>query len=194
MKYMRSNPLLFGLALFLAGTATGRAATTNVAFGGPALTFRPSVITINQGDTVIWTQAPGGVSNHTVTGPAADPLCGGSIVTSCSWTFTNAGTFLYRCNTHLGFGMTGAVNVVAAPVPVVPAVLTNLTVLSNGLAQFQVLGTAAHTNHVQASTNLGASNWTTISTVFPSTNAFIVTDSNAPNYQLRFYRVVQPSP
>ena len=177
MKDLRSNPVLFGLALFLAGAATVPAATTNVAYGGPALTFRPAVITINQGDTVIWTQAPGGLSNHTVTGPASDPLCGGSVVISCSWTFTNAGTFLYHCNTHAGFGMTGAVNVVTAPVSVVAAVLTNLTVLSNGLAQFQVLSTASHTNHVQASGDIASSNWTTISTVFPSTNSFIVTDS-----------------
>lgn len=43
-----------------------------------------------------------------------------------------------------------------------------------------------------SSTNLAVSNWTTISTVVPATNSFIVTDSNAPAFQLRFYRVVQP--
>jgi len=192
MKSTRLNLLLFTLALLLDGAATGHAATTNVAYGG-AFTFRPAVVNIKQGDTVIWTDT-GSIHNHTVTGPASDPLCGGATVTSCSWTFTNAGSFAYRCNVHQFSGMTGLVVVAAAPVPVVPAVLTNMTVLSNGQAQFQVLSTALHTNHVQASTNLAVSNWTTISTVFPNTNSFIVTDSNAPGFQLRFYRVVQPSP
>jgi len=189
LKYL----IVITIALLPALTSTSHAATTNVAYGG-ALTFRPAVVNIQQGDTVIWTDT-GVTHNHTVTGPASDPLCGSAIVTSCSWTFTNTGTFLYHCITHLGFGMTGAVNVATAPVIVVPAVLTNMTVLSNGLAQFQVLSTASHTNQVQTSTNPTVSNnWTTISTVFTNTNSFIVTDSNAPNFQLRFYRVVQPSP
>lgn len=187
-------PILLAVT-FITATSVGRAATANVGYGGTGqFTFRPPVITINQGDTVVWTNAPGGTLNHTVTGPASDPLCGGSVVTMCSWTFTNAGTFLYHCNTHISFGMTGAVNVVASPVPVVPAVLTNMTVLSNGQAQFQVLSTALHTNHIQASTNLATTNWTTISTIVPATNTFTVTDSNAPDFQLRFYRVIQPSP
>lgn len=180
------------VSLMTPGASISHAATVNVDFGG-ALTFRPAVVNINQGDTVIWTDT-GTIHNHTVTGPASDPLCGGATVTSCSWTFTNAGSFAYKCNLHQFSGMTGLVVVAAAPVPVVPAVLTNMTVLSNGLTQFKVLSSALHTNHIQASTNLALSNWTTIATVFPNTNSFIVTDSNAPGFQLRFYRVVQPSP
>lgn len=176
----------------LLGFAHGTpAATTNVAYGGASTTFRPAAVTITQGDTVVWTLA-GGLNNHTVTGPPSEPLCGGSVVSTCSWTFTNVGSFAYQCNNH--FGMTGVVNVVAAPVPITPAVLTNMTVLSNGMAQFQVFSTAQRTNQIQASTNLAVSNWTTISTIVPTTNAFIVTDSNAPGFELRFYRVVQPSP
>lgn len=170
--------------------STASAATTNVAYGNPN-TFRPAAVTITQGDTVIWTLA-GGLNNHTVTGPPSEPLCGGGVVSSCSWTFTNVGSFAYQCNNHPG--MTGVVNVVAAPVPVTPAVLTNMTVLSNGMAQFQVFSTAQRTNQIQASTNLALSNWTTISTVVPTTNFFMVTDSNAPGFELRFYRVVQPVP
>lgn len=164
------------------------AATTNVQYGG-ALTFRPAVVNIKQGDTVTWTDT-GTTHNHTVTGPASDPLCGSAMVTSCSWKFTNAGSFAYRCNTHNLSGMTGLV--VVAATPVTPALLTNAAMLSNGLAQFKVLTTAFHTNQVQASTNIAASNWSTTSTVVTGTNFFIITDSNAPNFQLRFYRVVQP--
>ncbi len=193
MKTQRTKikSLLAG-ALLLCPAFCSLAATTNVLFGGTnGFAFRPVVVNITQGDTVNWTDA-GTVHNHTVTGPPSDPLCGGAFVTSCSWTFTNAGSFAYQCNTHLG--MTGLVVVAAAPVPIVPAVLTNLTVLSNGQAQFQVFSTAQRTNHVQATTNVASSNWLTISTVVPTTNSFLVTDSNAPGFQLRFYRVVQPSP
>ena len=87
--------------------------------------------------------------------------------------------------------MTGLV-VVAAPPPARPARLTNMTLLPDGLARFDVFSTAQRTNLVQASTNLASSNWTTISTVIPATTNFVVTDSNAPAFQLRFYRVVQP--
>lgn len=190
MKSLFRKQLAFVfVVLFISGLFAVHAATNQVQFGG-ALTFRPAVITINQGDTVIWTDT-GTIHNHTVTGPPSDPLCGGAIVTSCQWTFTNAGDFAYQCDTHAAFGMTGMVHVVAAPV-IVPAVLTNLTLLGGGEAQFTVNSKASQTNLIQASTNLADTNWTTISTVFTNTDSFIVTDSNAPNFQLRFYRVVKP--
>jgi plastocyanin len=187
MKSLFRN--LLPLAVILGGWTAVHAATNNVQFGG-ALTFRPAVITINQGDTVIWTDT-GALHNHTVTGPPSDPLCGGALVTSCQWTFTNAGDFAYQCNTHVLSGMTGMVHVVAAPV-IVPAVLTNFTLLGGGEAQFTVSSAASQTNLVQASTNLADTNWTTISTVVTNLDSFVVTDSNAPNFQLRFYRVVSP--
>lgn len=182
---------LLAAAIGLAGAHGILAATKTVTFD--AFYFNPSTVNIKAGDTVIWSNA--GVGSHTVTGTGADPICGsGSVGTGCSHTFTTPGNYPYVCAVpgHTSFGMTGLVVVTAAPPPATPALLTNMTVLPNGLSQFDVFSTAQRTNLVQATTNLASSNWTTISTVVPATTNFTVTDSNAPAFQLRFYRVVQP--
>src|SRR5436305_14577865 len=81
------------------------AMTTNVVFQN--FSFTPSSVTIQVGDTVVWTNA-GGI--HTVTGDGKDPFCGSNAIpTTCSETFTNAGTFPYHCEFHALFGMVGTV-------------------------------------------------------------------------------------
>jgi plastocyanin len=173
----------------IAGMPAAFAATNFVSFG--SFFFNPSTVNIKAGDTVVWS----GSGTHTVTGTGADTICGsGSVGSGCSHTFNTPGNFPYVCVVpgHIASGMTGLVVVAAAPPPATPARLTNMTLLPNGLARFDVFSTAQRTNLVQASTNLASSNWTTISTVVPATTNFIVTDSNAPAFQLRFYRVVQP--
>ncbi|WP_040549272.1 cupredoxin domain-containing protein [Pedosphaera parvula] len=103
------------LALLILSQNSASAATTNVAFGGATLTFRPAVITINVGDTIVFSNAGG---SHTVTGTGTDPFCGsGGVTTSCSHTFNTVGSFGYQCIPHAGVGMVGTVNVVAASVP-----------------------------------------------------------------------------
>lgn len=186
MKTTLQITLALTLAVGLGGEARG--ATTNVHFG--SFYFSPSVVHINVGDTVQWVYDDG--FSHTVTGTGSEPLCGSVGTSGCFKTFLAAGSYPYVCVPHGGFGMTGLVVVASAPVPATPAVLTNMMVLPEGYSQFKVISTAQRTNLVQASTNLGASNWTTISTVVPATNSFVVTDSNAPAFELRFYRVVQP--
>ena len=47
----------FTIVTLLYAAADLRAATNFVAFGG-ALTFRPKSLTINAGDTVVWTATP----------------------------------------------------------------------------------------------------------------------------------------
>jgi hypothetical protein len=88
--------------------------------------------------------------------------------------------------------MTGLVMVVAALPPKVPALLTNIARLPDGKFQFTVRTAANRTNVVQASTNLNATDWLPIGTVVPASTNFIFTDSNAPGFGLRFYRVVEP--
>jgi len=167
------------------------AATTNVSFG--SFFFNPNVVTISPGDTVVWTLASGQVADHTVTGTGSDPMCGSGVVGSgCEHMFSTAGLFPYICATpgHAGLGMTGLVQVVStAPAP---ALLTNLTRLPDGKFQFTVSTTANHTNVVQASTDLRSSNWIPIGTVVPGSKSFVFTDTNAPGFSLRFYRVVEP--
>jgi hypothetical protein len=86
--------------------------------------------------------------------------------------------------------MTGVVQVVRPPPA--PALLTNLARLANGQFRFTARTTANRTNIVQAATQLVPSNWIPIGTVVPGTNSFVFTDTNAPGFRLRFYRVVEP--
>jgi len=83
------------------------------------LTFNPSEITIEVGDTVEWIWNSG---SHTVTSGTdlSDPEVGqlfdsplNSTNTSVSFTFTQVGNQDYFCRPHLNFGMTGSVNVIA---------------------------------------------------------------------------------
>jgi plastocyanin len=183
------HKLTLALSSFLlAISLTARAATNFVAFGGINSTFRPDTLTINVGDTVIWTNAGG---PHTVTGAGAEPLCGAASVSACTNTFTTAGSFSYVCNFHFFSGMTGliVVNGDSAAVPV----LTNTLRLTNGFLTFTVLNTADRTNIIQTSTNLASSNnWVPIATLVPNTNRYDFTDSNSPSFNLRFYRVLLP--
>src|SRR5439155_9146378 len=81
------------------------AATHTVTFG--SFFFNPNSLTINAGDTVVWTG-----SAHTVTGTGSDPICGNATVSgSCSRTFTTPGTYPYICilDSHAALGMTGTV-------------------------------------------------------------------------------------
>jgi plastocyanin len=107
------RPLLFTVAL-LGGFAT--AATPSLAADLPVnvfgIQFAPQSITIDQGDSVTWTNA-GGFHNvrfddGVVNGPAS----------TANWTFTRtfdtAGTFNYFCDIHKAIGMTGSVVVKAA--------------------------------------------------------------------------------
>src|SRR5579872_1970878 len=128
MTYMKRSSVklsfLFVAGLGLLVVQRALAATTNVTYGNDF--FSPKVITVNVGDTIVWSNAGG---THTVTGTGAEAMCGsGTILVSCSHTFMNAGSFAYQCNFHVAFGMTGLVNVASAAVPPV----VNLTNPPNG--------------------------------------------------------------
>src|SRR5205823_13114279 len=99
------------------------AATTNVSFGNN-LVFSPKNVTINVGDTVVWSNTGG---SHTVTGDGSDPFCGsGFIPTSCSHTFNKAGTFPYHCIPHqFSFNMVGTVIVQASANTAPSVTITN---------------------------------------------------------------------
>src|SRR5439155_10735322 len=163
------------------------AATNNVSFG--SFFFRPSSITLAEGDTVIWTHTNTDLVNHTVTGTGSEKICGSNLVrVSCSHTFPTATTYPYLCtvDSHAAFGMIGMVNVVT------PASLTNMVHLTNGQFRFTVRTTANRSNRIEASTLLTPSNWVAIGSLVPSSNSFIFTDTNATGFRFRFYRVVEP--
>ncbi len=100
----------------------GQGATVTVTVPNGQLTFSPSSLTIHVGDTVTWV----GLNNiHNVTGSSSQDLkdfCGASLSSfapesSCSHTFTNAGTFPYECTIHAAFGMLGTITVAASVTP-----------------------------------------------------------------------------
>jgi uncharacterized protein (TIGR03118 family) len=98
------------LVPFLALALHGRGDTFQVTFSN--FSFTPNRLTIHVGDTVTWSNSGG---SHTVTGDGVDPFCGtGFVLTTCSHTFTTAGTFPYHCVPHAAFGMTGSITVLPA--------------------------------------------------------------------------------
>src|SRR5262249_13928971 len=98
---------------------------------GPSgeLTFQPSVVNINVGDTVRWTFATTG--HNVVSGSSCiadnrfcspnDTGCAGTGSSGAgavyTHTFNTAGNFPYFCSPHCFSGMTGTVIVGAAPTP-----------------------------------------------------------------------------
>src|SRR5437879_1385376 len=102
------------------------AATFNVSYG--FYFYSPSNLTINVGDTVVWNGSP----FHTVTGTNAEVLCGPNVVSTCSQTFMNPGTFGYECIEpgHAANGMVGRVVVNPAPSNAPPVV--SITSPANG--------------------------------------------------------------
>src|SRR5437667_5187890 len=145
---MRLKTLFLLVVLAGAPILRGGGAMTNVTYG--SYFFSNSIVVINVGDTVVWTN---GVGSHTVLGTGSDPICGGNAL-PCAHTFNTPGTYPYECTVlnHAAFGMTGTV-IVTSQTPA-PAQLTNLMPLTNDQFRFTIISTANLTNIIQASTNL----------------------------------------
>jgi plastocyanin len=151
--------------------------------------FQPPSVTINQGDSVVWTQKDS--TQHTST---SDTSLWDSGLLSLNRTFTstfaNAGTFPYHCTPHASF-MKGTVVVQTTTVTNPPPTAPTLSVpqFTSGKFQFSVSGTAGQNYIVQASADL--TNWSTIQTNKPTANVFSITDSQTAGNNPRFYRVGQ---
>ncbi len=91
--------------------------------------------------------------------------------------------------------MTGAVIVASVtlppPPPPTPAVLTNGGFNGSGHFKFTITTPANQTNIVQAATNLFSANWISLDTNGTG-GSFVFTDTNAPGFPIRFYRVISP--
>jgi plastocyanin len=119
---------LIALAVAALAWHAASAATFNVSYG--FYFFSPNNLTVNVGDTVTWTGSSG---QHTVTGTNAEPMCGsGLVMSSCSHTFMNPGTFGYECIVfgHAAAGMVGRIVVNPAPSNAPPIV--SITSPANG--------------------------------------------------------------
>lgn len=90
-------------------------AATSTAVSIQDFQFQPATITIEPGDTVVWTNLD--FTAHNVTG---DGFVSGNLGNGAQFAhdFTDVGTFAYLCTLHSG--MTGTVEVAAAPLPEIP--------------------------------------------------------------------------
>jgi plastocyanin len=79
--------------------------------------FTPAALTINAGDTVVWTNAGGthNVNGSLATFPSNPAGFSNGAASSALWTFshvfTTAGTYQYQCDPHASLGMTGSITV-----------------------------------------------------------------------------------
>jgi plastocyanin len=128
---MRAHARLFPVVLLLAaGSALG--VDHPVAVGGAGLTFSPANFSINQGDTVTFTNAGGFHNVHATSGPTLFQCSVNCTTTntpnSTAWSdtisFPTAGTVNFQCDQHAGFGMVGTITVN----PVVPVRLQSFEV------------------------------------------------------------------
>jgi chitin-binding protein len=95
-----------------------------------------------------------------------------------------------------GYGAYSIYNLVAATNPIpVPPLLNGAGQLANGSFQFTATerGSAVQTVLIQASTNLVDPNsWVQIGSLYPGTNPFTFTDTNAFQFPARYYQLVAP--
>ena len=103
------------LALLATAPVGAFGATTNVGVVG--FSFDPKVISIQAGDTVIWTGL--GLTHSVASDTPPETLCGFTPVPggNCTNTFNSPGTYRYHCINHLTLSMTGVVNVAAVALP-----------------------------------------------------------------------------
>ena len=92
--------------------------------------FAPANLTINLGDTVIWSNVGGGFHNVNAS-QAIYPNNPESFLNSTTptngnwtfqWVFTIAGTYDYQCDPHAGMGMVGEINVIAPVTPLISSI------------------------------------------------------------------------
>jgi plastocyanin len=114
--------VLLGLLLALTAVTAPPVKAADEAVSIASFTFDPDGVTVQEGDTVTWTNNETNVG-HTVTSddgaPAAFDSAGVNPGQSFAFEFTEAGTYAYHCDFHPN--MTGTVEVQAAaaePTPV----------------------------------------------------------------------------
>jgi plastocyanin len=104
----------FVASLVLLTTAPAATAADHSVSATENSTFAPATVTVNQGDSVTWTNG-GGLHNvffddGSFVQPPTPSFAGWAV----SRTFDAVGSFTYYCVAHVSSGMTGTVNVTAA--------------------------------------------------------------------------------
>jgi plastocyanin len=104
------------LALMLAAAPAAPAADQGVT-ATPSNTFSPKTVTVNQGESVAWTNAGGYHNVHFDDDTFIAPPNVSLPPWTVSRTFDQVGSFTYFCDAHSFVGMTGTVNVVPVEPP-----------------------------------------------------------------------------
>ena len=121
------------LYIFIAGfISTSLLAQTSHNVTVANFAFTPSSLTIEEGDTVFWTNTSGthNVNGSIATFPSNPDSFGSGAASSSNWTysfvFTIAGNYDYRCDPHSG-SMTAAITVTESSVSINEAQIENGT-------------------------------------------------------------------
>lgn len=123
MSLQSFKPWLFLLILLCSATSWAAPTVHTITVGGGANVFTPKTLTINVGDTVIWTNG-GGFHNVVADDNSFDNGAPSGSAWTFSQTFTKAGSVPFYCSEHGapgGIGMSGVltVNDVAPPPPTI---------------------------------------------------------------------------
>ena len=120
MPRMRSIVAALGLAMLVSLAVGGPASAATVGVSEVDFDFVPATVTINVGDTVVWTNDA--TDPHTSTSDTGlwDSGSMGPGATF-SHTFNSAGSFAYHCTFHESLGMVGTVVVQAGGGGTLPA-------------------------------------------------------------------------
>eukprot|EP01137_Pigoraptor_chileana_P009234 Opistho-2@57181 len=184
--------LLLGVIVLSSCVASSFAATVGVTVGpGFSLSFSPSSVTINVGDTVQWTWATG--THNVIQVPnsgSCSPSSGGFASSTqssgtFSHTFNQAGTFVYVCTLHCG-SMEAQITVNAAPAaPTTTAAAAASSTVGAavsstvGAAASSTVGAAASsTVGAAASSTVGAAASSTVGAAASSTVGAVVSQSS----------------
>jgi plastocyanin len=160
------------LLIALAFTSFFAMAQTKHNVNTSGTSFVPQFITIDVGDTVLWTNTGGSHNvNGTTTTYPTNPASFGNSVGS-GWTyqfiFTIAGNYDYRCDPHFGIGMRGTVTVNAPAVPVTSIAVTSQsgdsTITTNG-GTLQMIASVLPANATDSSVTWSVINGTGMATI-----------------------------
>jgi plastocyanin len=168
----------------------GNTYTTSTSFTTPShyvintqgVTFSPSSLTINIGDTVTWNNTGG---FHNVNGMQSvfpnNPEGFGNSVSNTAWSyqwvFTIAGTYDYQCDPHATIGMNGTISVLPLPSPPPTFTTTNLLGCDSVISLLLTIN-----NSSSSSANVTACDsytWAVDSNVYTTSGVYTNTSTNA---------------
>jgi plastocyanin len=134
------SAIILSAAIFIIASTPGRAATANVGISDSTPTlFSPQVLTINVGDTVIWTCQDGAHTTSSNNNSATEIWDSGTLGEgqTFTYTFTTTGNFSYVSEASGDQGDIGYI-VVLQPAPEFPGFVLYVTVAAAVLLAFLV--------------------------------------------------------